>query len=170
MADIEIALAESPEDIEAIRQLCRDFVAWQRANHPEHRAAIDAYFEPVAFERMLADLPRLHGRPKGALLLGRVDGRPAGCVMSHEIEPGVAEMKRLFVAESARGHGLGRRLVEALMDQARADGHRRMRLDTAFFLATAIALYRRLGFVDRVMVSDIPADARAVAISLGRDL
>lgn len=57
-----------------------------------------------------------------------------------------AELKRLWVDPTARGFGVGRRLVAALEGQAVAHGYWKVRLDTNRTLTEAIALYRSLGY------------------------
>lgn len=82
----------------------------------------------------------------GGELVGVVGWRPAGGAGSG-VSGGVIELKKLYLAASARGHGLGRRAIERVIAAARAAGARAIVLETAVRLTEANALYRRLGFV-----------------------
>ncbi|MCI5074755.1 GNAT family N-acetyltransferase [Oricola sp.] len=166
---ISISLAETEDEVEAVRDLCRDFVSWQLEAFPEKRETILAYFDPVSFEEALAELPAIHARPGGAILLATEDAQPLGCISYKPLESGAAEVKRLFVSPSARGKGVGGALVEAMIGEARADGYRELRLDTADFLTDACRLYHRHGFED-VTPPATPGAASSHAVFMRRAL
>ncbi len=170
MGTAAISIAETPDDIAAVKQLCRDFVTWLHAAHPEQRENILIYFEPVKWERTLAELPEIHARPDGAMLLARLDGVPVGCIMYHKIDQGIAEVKRLFVANEARGKGIASRLVEVLIESAQSDGYEELRLDTTTFLSEAERLYRKHGFVDSTHSIELAEEALDVVVFMHRTI
>ena len=170
MTRVRISIAESPRDVLAVQQLCRDFVGWVLEANPAHRDKILIYFEPVKWEQTLADLAVIHARPKGALLLARLDDLPVGCIMYHELEPAVAEVKRLFVSTDARGRGVASDLVRAMIQSARADGYDELRLDTTTFLDAAVALYRKHGFEVTPQGVDLPAEILDLVVYMQRKI
>jgi GNAT superfamily N-acetyltransferase len=86
----------------------------------------------------------------GGFLVCYFDDRPVGCVGFRRAEEpapaGTAELKRMYVDESLRRRGLGRRLLAALEDAAREQGYTRLILDTGAQQPEAIALYEYAGF------------------------
>lgn len=94
--------------------------------------------------------------PKGHFLVAFIEGDPIGCVGLQVLEPGVCEVKHLWVEPSARGKGTGRALLAAAEDLARRRGATRVVLDTAAALHEAIALYRSSGFVEVAAYNDNP--------------
>lgn len=98
------------------------------------------------FDQELEALPGAYAPPGGLLLIARDGKTAAGCVALRRLDAGTAEMKRMYVRETHRGTGLGRKLAAAVIDEARKRGHARIVLDTLPKLTTAIALYRDLGF------------------------
>jgi putative acetyltransferase len=123
-----------------------DEVLMVRCLFEEYAASlgIDLCFQ--GFEQELAGLPGSYAPPQGRLLLARQDGQMAGCIALRPLEPDACEMKRLYVRPAFRTHGIGRVLVDRLIQEARHAGYRQIRLDTLPSMATALALYRRLGF------------------------
>ena len=81
-------------------------------------------------------------------LVATLRAEPVGCgaLKFHGSEP--AELKRMWVAESARGLGLGRRLLGELERHAAAHGASVVRLETNKTLVEAIALYRSAGYLE----------------------
>jgi DNA-binding MarR family transcriptional regulator/GNAT superfamily N-acetyltransferase len=84
--------------------------------------------------------------PGGAFLVASADGEPVACGAVRTIAPAVGYLKRMWVSEGVRGLGLGRRLLEALEEQARELGMTTLRLETNDALQEAIGLYRSAGF------------------------
>jgi DNA-binding MarR family transcriptional regulator len=94
--------------------------------------------------------------PHGAFVVMYLRGEPVGCgAVKHH--PGhVSDVKRMWIAESARGLGLGRRLLEHLEGIARKHGSREARLETGDVLGEAIALYRSAGYAEVEPFNDEP--------------
>jgi ribosomal protein S18 acetylase RimI-like enzyme len=84
--------------------------------------------------------------PRGAFLVASVDGEPVASGAVKSIAPGVASLKRMWVADAVRGLGIGRRMLEALETQARELGLTTVRLETNRMLREAVRLYRSAGY------------------------
>lgn len=136
-ADILLKQAASPELIAQAREL---FL--------EYADAIGTNLEYQGFSAELDALPNPYIPPRGALLLADVGAELAGCVALRPLNKDVGEMKRLYVRSNYRKLRLGQRLVEAIIETARAAGYRELRLDTLPTMVAAQALYRRLGFIE----------------------
>jgi GNAT superfamily N-acetyltransferase len=144
---VAIARAETPEDLDAVRGLIREFFDWAT----EHLAKGEEDPNPSVFanlEAELAGLPGRFGPPSGCLLLARLDGAPAGCVAFYGQDATTMEIKRMFVRPDAWGHGIGGRLLNVLLAEAETAGYVRYRLSTHHELHAAQSLYRRAGFRD----------------------
>jgi DNA-binding MarR family transcriptional regulator/GNAT superfamily N-acetyltransferase len=95
-------------------------------------------------------------RPRGTFIVAISDGLPIGCVGLKGGGSEIAEIKRLWVAPSARGLGLGRRLMEAAENAARELGIKVLRLDTNSALPEAGQLYRTSGWTEIDRFNDDP--------------
>jgi len=131
---------------------------------PEAQACLDAYVAELGtrFDRgfdparsISADAAELRP-PAGLFMLARLRSQPIGCgaLKLHGGEP--AELKRMWVAATARGLGVGRRLLGELEREAAAAGVRTLRLETNESLTEAIALYRSAGYVEVDAFNDEP--------------
>jgi putative acetyltransferase len=83
---------------------------------------------------------------RGAFLVISKNGTPVGCGAVRLLDAETGELKRMYVAPSERGRGLGRRLVASLEAEARALGARRLVLETGIWQAAALKLYQATGF------------------------
>jgi DNA-binding MarR family transcriptional regulator/GNAT superfamily N-acetyltransferase len=94
--------------------------------------------------------------PAGLLLVARLRDEPTGCgaLKFHDTEP--AEIKRMWVAPTARGLGVGRRIVGELERHAGLRGVRLVRLETNQTLHEAASLYRSAGYVEVAPFNDEP--------------
>ena len=145
---IAIVPADNPVRIEAVRQLFREYAA---------SLSFNLCFQ--SFEEELARLPGEYAPVTGMLLLGLVDDQVAGCVAFHRLDGEMAaghaesgdakvcEMKRLYVRPQFRGCGIGRELVDSILNCAAAVGYLWIRLDTIpQEMGKAVEIYRKLGF------------------------
>ncbi len=121
---------------------------------PDSRRCVALYFEELnrRFESGFdpgASLPLESDDlipPRGAFLIASVDGESVACGAVKAITPGVGYLKRMWVAETVRGLGIGRRMLTALESQARALGLLTVRLETNRALGEAIRLYQSAGY------------------------
>ena len=92
--------------------------------------------------------------PPQCLYLAEFERQPVGTCGLKQVSAEVAEIKRMYVDSSVRGHGAGRALLRQVIDDARAAGYRALRLETAVWMVEAHALYRSFGFVDAAPFPD----------------
>jgi putative acetyltransferase len=109
-----------------------------------HMLALDALLDPAV-----------------TFFVARAGGRALGCGALVR-EDGYGEIKRMFVAEAARGRGAGRHLLTAIEAAARAAGLTILRLETGIRQPEAIKLYRSAGFRDILPFGDYGPDPLSV--------
>jgi putative acetyltransferase len=123
-------------------------VSQARRLFQEYAASLDTDLCFQGFEAELARLPGEYAPPKGELLLALWTGQPVGCVALRPLDELICEMKRLYVQPELRAHGIGRMLVQRILEVGKTLGYRSMRLDSLPSMTAAIPLYRRFGFRD----------------------
>jgi DNA-binding MarR family transcriptional regulator len=94
--------------------------------------------------------------PNGTFIVARIDQNPVGCVGIKGQGGALAEVKRLWIAPSARGLGLARRLMVAAEDAARDLSITTLRLDTNSTLSEAVSLYKNSGWHEIERYNDDP--------------
>jgi ribosomal protein S18 acetylase RimI-like enzyme len=142
-----------PIEIRTVDPAGPDAAACLRAYFAELDARSEAGFDP---EAGISAEPQELTPPDGCFLITYLGGEPIGCggVKHHPGEP--SEIKRMWVAASARGRGVGRRLLSELEAIAAQSGAPAARLETNRSLVEAIALYRSAGYVEVPAFNDEP--------------
>jgi putative acetyltransferase len=134
-ADPELTIASSPAELASVRELFQEYA---------NSLPVDLAYQ--GFDEEVRDLPGAYAAPGGTLLLAVIGGVPAGCVGLRAGPVGSGEIKRLYVRPAYRRRGLGRVLVETLVETARGRGYGALVLDTLPTMDDAYRIYRSLGF------------------------
>ncbi|MEU1385502.1 MULTISPECIES: helix-turn-helix domain-containing GNAT family N-acetyltransferase [unclassified Nonomuraea] len=98
------------------------------------------------FEQLVARIVGAYDPGRDAGWIAEVDGERAGCVFCVHHDDTTAKLRMLLVEPSARGLGIGRRLVAECLRHARARGYRRITLWTRDCLVSARRIYQASGF------------------------
>jgi carbonic anhydrase len=151
---IQITNKSTPEELEQVKQLFREYAAW---------LSVDLSFQ--RFEEEMLALPETYSAPVGALFMAKVDGQAAGCVAVRRFDNTTCEMKRLFVRDAYKGHGVGKTLAAKAIEAGKELGYQRMLLDTLAHMRPAIELYTALGFQPIAAYYDNPI-SNAVYLSM----
>ena len=117
----------------------------------------DARATVPGVEYVYADAARMPGDyvpPLGGIWIALAGDDGVGCVALRPLGDGTAEVKRMFVDPAWRGMGVGRALLGALIEGARARGYATLRLGTLHDMDAAQGLYRSLGFTPTVRYRD----------------
>lgn len=141
-SSVTLREAEGEADLAAVRAL---FMSYAKS------LGFKTCFQ--GFDKEIESLPGEYAPPTGRLLLAESEGEILGVIalrsMGHDH---ACEIKRLYVEPTARGMALGRRLTEAVLDEARGLGCRSVRLETLPSMVAANVIYDDLGF--EVIASD----------------
>ena len=132
--------------------------------HPDARQCLRAYFDELnrrseagfdPAEGVTAE-PHEISPPAGCLLIAYLRAEPVGCGAVKHLSRGPSDIKRMWVSPSARGLGIGRRLLAELEDCVARSGAAVARLETNRALVEAIALYRSAGYREVPAFNDEP--------------
>ncbi|WP_329066536.1 GNAT family N-acetyltransferase [Amycolatopsis sp. NBC_01480] len=156
MSPLLVRPADLAAEADAVGDLMVEYMTWATK---QFRATfgLDAPTDPAQMRDGLDD----YAKPSSALLVAvTADGDLAGAGALRTLEPGIVELKRMYVRPAWRGRHVGSRLLDGLLDQAAELGASTIRLDTARFMQDAHGLYRSRGFVERdhYQGTEIPPD------------
>jgi len=132
---VDIIKARSKRDINIIKELFQ-----------EYADSLGFSLDFQNFDKELKGLPGDYAPPEGCLLLAYAGNQAVGCVGLRKISKGICEMKRMYVRKKYRGKGIGKKLANKIIKEARRIGYERMRLDTISTMVEAINLYKSMGF------------------------
>lgn len=133
-------------DLNATKELFYEYTTW---------LDLDLNFQSFATE--MATFPGKYTPPTGELFLARTgQGEALGCVAVRALSEEICEMKRLFVKDTAKGLGVGKALVQTVINAARKLGYRTMRLDSLPRMTAALRLYRSVGFTEVAAYYETP--------------
>jgi putative acetyltransferase len=136
------------DELNLVRVEREEHIAVARALFLEYATAIAVDLEYQGFARELASLPSPYVPPNGLLLIAQINGAAAGCVALRRLSDETGEMKRLYVRPAFRSGGLGKQLIDAIIQAAHRAGYTALRLDTLPSMAAAQGLYCKLGFCE----------------------
>jgi DNA-binding MarR family transcriptional regulator len=155
-------LVAAMSDVELLLRAGMIEIAETDPTHPDAQYCLQSYFAELdhrfeagfdvaqSISPTVADLQP----PNGLLVVARLGSDPVGSGALRFRGDGVCDVKRMWVVRSARGMGLGRRLLEDLESRAVEHGARVLHLETNQSLREAITLYRSAGFVEVAAFND----------------
>jgi GNAT superfamily N-acetyltransferase len=133
--DVIISQAARPNDILAVRELWREY--WTSFGLAD---------DFQGFRQELEGLPGVYGQPGGVLLVAWSGEQPLGTIALRRLTTTSSEVKRLYLRPQSRGLGLGRRLLEQVIERAAGAGCHQLYADTLPSMKEALSLYQRVGF------------------------
>ena len=152
MGEVERLLTASAIELREVDPADPDVTRCLRAYFTELSARAATGLDPRAETPSAEDMRP----PHGTVFLAYLHGEAIACAGLKHHDGGMSEVKRMWVDPSARGLGLGRRLLEAVERLARGSGVTRLRLDTNEHLTEAIAMYRSAGYQEIPRYTDEP--------------
>ncbi len=139
--EVRLRRIESPDDLAPANELAREFGDWATK---EIRVQLGIVV-PTGADHPIEVLDELLAAG-GRLYVAEVDGVAVGVGGLRRLTETTGEIKRMFVRPTARGLGVGRAIVERLIDDARVLGFETIYLESASFMHSAHTLYRSVGF------------------------
>jgi N-acetylglutamate synthase-like GNAT family acetyltransferase len=125
---------EENEIIET-KKLIMEYIKWLN---------MDLSFQNIDDE--LNNFPEKYKEPGGAFYIAKYGNNIIGCVGLKKLDTEICEMKRLFVNDNYKGKGIGKKLVEIIINEGKIKDYKKIRLDTINTMETALKIYYKYGF------------------------
>ncbi len=143
---VEIREALLPNDVNLIRKLWTEYLTWGN-NKMQEIYGVHPHDPKETVELDIKSIEKFQ-HPQGQLLLAFFDSKACGIGCLKKIDNETGEIKRMYIDPSFRKIGAGKLMLESLLQGARELGYHKVKLDSAKFMESAHALYRKVGFKD----------------------
>ncbi len=134
---LEYLLVKTQEEYSKAKELFTEYAA---------DINIDLSFQK--FDNELLQIEKMYGAPEGGIILCKDDAQFIGCIAIRKFEEKICELKRMYVNPEFRGKGIGKQLLEKILELAKNYNYLLIRLDTLNYMTPAINLYKEKGFYE----------------------
>jgi ribosomal protein S18 acetylase RimI-like enzyme len=128
---------ETKEEIIKAKELIIEYIKWLNE---------DLTYQNIDDE--LINFPQKYKEPDGTFIIAKDNDNVVGCVGLRKLDENICEMKRLFVNDKHKGKGIGKKLVEIIIEEAKYKNYRKMRLDTLKTMESALKIYYKNNFYE----------------------
>ena len=135
MENIVYKKLETEAEIIEVKNLILEYIKWLNT---------DLCFQNIDDE--LNYFPDKYKEPEGTFIIAKENNKVVGIIGLKKLENKICEMKRLFVSDNYKGKGIGKRLVEIIIKEAKIKQYERIRLDTLDTMETALKIYYKNDF------------------------
>ena len=165
MEEVHFQQVESNEQKKQAGALIREYLEW--LNECVKRDYGIEFDVKAMVESDLSDTDKFRP-PDGRFYLAQYDNDVAGVGCLKKLADGVGEIQRMYVLPALRGKGIGRAIVNRLVDDARMIGYRQLKLESLEFLKAAHSLYKSVGFREIDPYDDNSMEAYQAAAQLNQ--
>ena len=142
---MKILKARSRAEVDDAASLMRGLYEANKALYHDDLETIETYYQGSWFFDASPTIPDYYRPPQGDVLVAYLDDEPAGTVAIYGMDAENCELKSMFVATEFRGAGVARALCEKVIELAKDQGYRTVRLTTGVRQKPARRLYKGLG-------------------------
>jgi len=137
MTEIDFIFARTDEEYELSKKIFLEYA---------EELGFDLCFQN--FEEEIKFIKTQYGKPKGGIILIKLNNDIIGCIGVRKLENRVGELKRMYIKRTFRNKGYGKELLYKAIELAREFNYKKLRLDTLPTMDKAIKLYKEAGFIE----------------------